>query len=89
MSRNNNNNYRRNNNNQKKINFFRSGQIFGIIYHICLIFLLYVLVDKGQSEMAFKVFVINTGIVLFAFVISTIERVNFNSNKGNNRRRKK
>lgn len=73
----------------RKFNLFRSGQIFGIVYHLALFLLLYILVEKGESKLALKVFVINAGIVLSAFIISTLERMFFKSfKKGSNRHRR-
>jgi hypothetical protein len=77
----------------RRINFFRSGQIFSVVYHLSLLILLYILIEKGESDIALKVFAINAGIVLFAFTISTAERIIFNSlkrsgkHRGNNRER--
>jgi hypothetical protein len=54
-----------------------------------LLGLIYILVDRGESELALKVFAINAGIIIFAFTISKIERSIFNSSRKyrpNNRR---
>lgn len=69
--------------------FFRAGQIFSIIYHLALLLLIVILVQKGEVKTALKIFAINAAIVIFATLVSTIERIFFNKNrpyKGNYRR---
>ena len=69
--------------------FFRAGQIFSIIYHICLLVLITILVQKGELQTALKIFAINAAIVICATLVSTVERLYFNKNrpyKGNYRR---
>ena len=78
--RNSNHHHRNQNNNRiKGFNFFRAGQIFSVIYHLFLLALIYLLVEKGESELALKVFVVNAGIVIVAYTLATIERVLFAS----------
>ncbi len=72
--------------------FFRAGQIFSVIYHLSLLVLLYILIEKGQTDSALKIFLINAVIVISATIISTIERIFFGKNRGqrgNFRRNKK
>jgi hypothetical protein len=80
---NNNRNYHHKNSrsNAQKLSFYRVGQIFSITYQLSLLVLIYLLVTKGQQEMALKVFVINAGIVILSLVFSSIERVIYNASK--------
>jgi len=69
--------------------FFRAGQIFSVIYHLSLLALILILIQKGESQTGLKVFAINAAIVICVNLVSTIERIFFNKNrpyKGNFRR---
>ena len=82
----NNYNYRNNQRSQaQKISFYRVGQVFSLTYQISLLLLLYVLVSKGQQDMALKIFVINAGIVVLSLILSSIERVIYNAGKRDRR----
>lgn len=61
--------------------FFRAGQIFTIIYHLSLLALIYILVEKGEVEVGLKIFAINAALLVIATLVSTIERIFFNKNR--------
>lgn len=64
----------------KRNSFFRAGQIFSIIYHLTSFGLVYLLVKEGEQELAFRLLLINAGLVIFALLLAAIER-RFNSSR--------
>jgi hypothetical protein len=53
---------------------FRLGQIFGIIYNLALLFLVYDLVQAGEKDLALKIFFGNLALIAFALLVTSIER---------------
>ncbi len=53
---------------------FRLGQVFGLIYNLALLCLIYNLIQNGEKELALKIFALNVAIVAFAMLVTSIER---------------
>ena len=68
----------------KRNSFFRAGQIFSILYHLSSFALAYLLVKEGEQTLAFKLLLLNAGLVIFALLLAAIER-RFNSSRYSNR----
>ncbi len=79
--------------NQQKANnsSYFLGMIFGTIYNIGLLYLIYDLVNDGYRALALKLFIINAFLILSCFGLLTFSRKlsfrkPFNKNYDNNRR---
>lgn len=46
------------------------GQIFGLIYNLALLYLVYDLVKSGSEKLALGIFALNVGLVIFAVISS-------------------
>lgn len=73
---------------------YRSGQIFGIIYNLAILYLVYLFYKDGDVSSAIKLFSINAAVVIFAIFFTTFERRIFTRRpekkfKNNNRNRNK
>jgi len=76
---------------------FRAGQLFGLIYNLALLYLVYDLIQNGEKDLALKIFTLNIAIIAFALLVTTVERKilsrkprrrNFNNrNEGGDQRR--
>ncbi len=53
---------------------FRMGQVFGLIYNIALLFVIYNLIKEGEKDLAIKIFTLNIAIIAFAILVTSIER---------------
>lgn len=53
---------------------YRSGQLFGLIYNLGVLYLVYSLFRDGDKSSAIKLFLINAAIVIFAILFTTFER---------------
>lgn len=53
---------------------YKTGLIFGFIYNMALLALIVDLIKAGNQALALKLFVINTGLLAFAVVVTAIER---------------
>ncbi len=53
---------------------FRSGQIFGLIYNLALLYLVYDLIQSGEKSLAVKIFALNCALIAFALIVTSIER---------------
>ncbi|MBM5782720.1 MAG: DUF2335 domain-containing protein [Pelagibacterales bacterium] len=53
---------------------YRSGQLFGLIYNLGILYLVYSLFKEGDKSSAIKLFLINAAVVTFAIVFTTFER---------------
>lgn len=53
---------------------FRIGQIFGLIYNLGLLYVVYDLIKSGKTELALQIFVINAILIAFAIIVTTTER---------------
>ena len=53
---------------------FRLGQVFGLIYNLAVLYLVYDLVQDGEKDLALKIFVLNIGIIAFALLVTSVER---------------
>jgi uncharacterized membrane protein len=53
---------------------FRLGQLFGLIYNLAVLYLIYSLIKEGEKDLALKIFVLNLVIIAFALLVTTIER---------------
>jgi len=72
-------------NRHKRNSFFRAGQIFSLIYHLSALGLVYILVEKGEAQLAFKFIMLNAGLVVFALLLAAVER-KLNPRKGGGHR---
>jgi len=53
---------------------FRLGQIFGLVYHLAVLYLVYSLVQSGDRDLALKVLALNVALVAFAILVTAVER---------------
>lgn len=53
---------------------YKIGQIFGLIYNLGLLYVVYDLIKSGNAELALQIFVINAILMAFAIVVTTAER---------------
>ncbi len=53
---------------------YKFGLLFGFIYNIALLFLVANLIKEGNKELAVKLFAINAGLIIFAIIVTAIER---------------
>jgi uncharacterized membrane protein len=53
---------------------YKIGLIFGFIYNIALLVLISNLIKEGNQDLALKLFAINAGLLIFAIVVTAIER---------------
>lgn len=53
---------------------FRSGQVFGFIYNMAVLALVYDLIQKEQQDLAIKIFFGNIALIIIALLITTVER---------------
>jgi hypothetical protein len=53
---------------------FRLGQICGLTYNLALLYLVYDLVQDGEKDLAFKLFVLNLVIIGFGLLVTSVER---------------
>lgn len=53
---------------------FRAGQIFGLIYNLALLYLVYDLIQDGEKILALKIFALNIAIIGFALLVTMVER---------------
>lgn len=53
---------------------FCLGQVFGLIYNLALLYLVYVLVREGEKMIAMKIFVLNIAIIAMALVFPALKR---------------
>lgn len=60
------------------------GQVFGLIYNLALLYLIYDLAQSGSEKLALGLFAINAGLILFA-AISAKRSFNNKSNSSYNR----
>jgi len=56
------------------ISTFRLGQIFGLIYNIALLALVYDLIQNGEKQLALRIFMFNAAIIAFAILVTSVER---------------
>lgn len=59
---------------QTSSNIFRLGQVCGLIYNLALLFLIYDLIQDGEKNLALKLFAANIALIVFALLITSIER---------------
>ncbi len=53
---------------------FRIGQIFGFLYNIALLYLVYDLVNLGEKKLAAVIFLANSFIIAFGIIVTSVER---------------
>lgn len=53
---------------------FRLGQVFGLIYNLALLYLVYDLIQDGEKNLALKIFFSNIAIIAFALLVTSLER---------------
>jgi hypothetical protein len=59
---------------------FFLGQFFGLVYNLAVLYVVYDLVQQDRQELALNVFAINAGVMIFAILISFVERKFFRKN---------
>lgn len=59
---------------KSNISSFRLGQVFGLIYNLALLWVIYDLIQDGEKSLALKLFVGNLAIIAFALLVTSIER---------------
>ena len=59
---------------KSNITSFRLGQVFGLIYNLALLWVIYDLIQDGEKGLALKLFVGNLAIIAFALLVTSIER---------------
>lgn len=52
----------------------RIGQVFGLVYNLGLLYVVYDLINTGEKELAIKLFTINAALMMFAILVTTFER---------------
>lgn len=59
----------------KSHNFsYRAGQLFGLIYNLALLVLIFVLVKNDDKDLALKLFIANAILIILALIVTSIER---------------
>lgn len=53
---------------------YKTGLVFGFVYNVALLFLIFNLVKQGDKSLALKLFVINTFLIIFAIIVTAVER---------------
>jgi uncharacterized membrane protein len=53
---------------------YKTGLIFGFIYNMALLALIYDLIRAGNQPLALKLFLINAGLLAFAIIVTAIQR---------------
>ncbi len=53
---------------------FRLGQVFGLIYHLAVLYVVYNLIQDGEQSLALKIFAANLALVAFALLVTGVER---------------
>ena len=53
---------------------YKIGLLFGFIYNVGLLFLIYNLIKQGDQSLALKLFVVNALLIVFAIIVTAIER---------------
>jgi len=53
---------------------YKFGLCFGFVYNIALLFLVSNLIKEGNKDLAVKLFAINAGLIIFAVIVTAIER---------------
>lgn len=52
----------------------RMGQVFGLVYNLALLGLVYNLINSGEKDLAIKIFTINAVIIFLIALMTTFER---------------
>ncbi len=53
---------------------FRLGQFFGFVYNIALLYITYDLIKSGEKKLAVIIFASNIMLIVFALIVTKIER---------------
>ena len=53
---------------------YKIGLLFGFIYNVGLLVLIFNLIKQGNHSLALKLFIINTAMIIFAIIVTSIER---------------
>lgn len=54
--------------------FFRLGQVFGLIYNLAILYVVFELAKAGEKTLALKIFALNIALIVFALIFTSIER---------------
>ncbi|MES2676700.1 MAG: DUF2335 domain-containing protein [Pseudomonadota bacterium] len=59
----------------KLYNFnYKAGLLFGFIYNIALLAVIYDLINQHKESLALKLFVVNAALIAFAIIVTVVER---------------
>ena len=59
----------------KLYNFnYKAGLLFGFIYNIALLVMIYYLINQDKESLALKLFVVNAALISFAVIVTALER---------------
>ena len=59
----------------KLYNFnYKTGLLFGFIYNIALLVMIYNLIHQGRENLALKLFAVNAVLIAFAIIVTVVER---------------
>ncbi len=59
----------------KLYNFnYKAGLLFGFIYNIALLAIIYTLINEHKESLALKLFVVNAALIAFAIIVTAVER---------------
>lgn len=53
---------------------FRLGQVFGLIYNLAVLYVVYTLIQDGEKNLALKLFITNIALIAFSLVVTGVER---------------
>ncbi len=59
----------------KLYNFnYKAGLLFGFIYNVALLAVIYILINDHKESLALKLFVVNAALIAFAIIVTAVER---------------
>jgi len=53
---------------------FRLGQVFGLVYNLAVLYVVYTLIQDGEKTLALKIFTANLALIAFAVLVTGVER---------------
>lgn len=53
---------------------FRLGQVFGLVYNLAVLYVVYTLIQDGEKTLALKIFAANLALIAFAILVTGVER---------------
>ena len=59
----------------KLYNFnYKAGLLFGFVYNVALLAVIYNLINQDKQSLALKLFVVNAALIAFAIIVTAVER---------------